>query len=371
LHRSGWRPTDAAGKATRVPPPLRAAIARLFLAGLPGPTLDDDTRRLYADAPFAGITMFRHNAGTPATMRELVRALHALDPTTPPLIAIDHEGGRVHRVSAPFTHFPPAAVVAAHGLPAVRAVATAMARELAALAIDLTFGPVLDVASNPANPIIGDRAFGTAPESAATAALAFFRATRAIGLLTCGKHFPGHGDTATDSHLDLPVVERDRRTLRRTELPPFVRAIAAGIPMLMTAHVRYPALDDDRPATLSPSILTTLLRRRLGFRGVIASDDLEMRAIADRWGPGEAAIGALVAGCDLLLFCHRQDWLRTAVDAVERAVASGVLTERRIAESHRRITALLRWRGRHARPERLAVIGCAAHTRLAARIRAG
>ena len=352
-------------------PPLRHAIARLFLAGLPGATLDEETRRLHRDVPFAGVTLFRANAAAPREMRALVRALHRLDPALPPLVAIDHEGGRVHRLSPPFTHFPAAAVVATHGLGAVRSVASAMARELAALGIDLTFAPVLDVASNPANPIIGDRAFGTAPDAAATAALAFFRATRAARLLTCGKHFPGHGDTATDSHLDLPVVSRDRRTLARVELPPFVRAVAAGVPMLMTAHVRYPALDPDLPATLSPAIVTTLLRRRLGFRGVIATDDLEMRAIADRFGPGETAVRAVAAGCDLLLFCHRQDWLRTAVDAVERAVANGVLSERRIAESYRRVTALTRWRRRHARPERLTVIGCASHARLAERLRAG
>jgi beta-N-acetylhexosaminidase len=354
-----------------VPTPLRRAVARLFLAGLPGPTLDDETRRLHHDLPFGGVTLFRANAGTPAEMRALVRALHRLDPVLPPLVAIDHEGGRVHRLAPPFSHFPAAAVVAAHGVAAVRAVATAMARELAALDIDLTFAPVLDVASNPANPVIGDRAFGTTPAAVATAALAAFRATRAVGLLTCGKHFPGHGDTTTDSHLELPIVTRDRRSLGRIELPPFVRAIAAGVPMLMTAHVRYSALDRQLPGTLSPAIVSTLLRRRLGFRGVIATDDLEMRAIADRFGPGETAVQAIAAGCDLLLFCHRQDWLRTAVDAVERAVTDGMLPERRIAESYRRVGALVRWRRRHARAERLGVIGCRAHARLAERLRAG
>ncbi len=351
-------------------PSLRRVVARLFLGGLPGPSLDADTRRLYADVPFAGVTLFRANAGDPTTMRALVRDLHGLDPADPPLVAIDHEGGRVHRLAPPFTHFPPAATVAQHGVGAVRAVATAMARELAALEIDLTFAPVLDVASNPTNPVIGDRAFGTDPETAAAAALAAFRATRAVGLLTCGKHFPGHGDTATDSHLDLPVVDRDRRSLRATELRPFARAVAARVPMLMTAHVHYPALDATLPATLSPAIVTTLLRERLGFRGVVASDDLEMKAIADRWSAGEAAVLALAAGCDLLLICHRQDWLRASVDAVEHAVASGRLEETRIRDAYRRVTRLLQWRRRHARRERLAVIGCAAHARLDAALRA-
>ncbi len=350
-------------------PTLRQAVARLFLGGIPGAALDPDSRRLYEDAPLAGVTLFRQNAGDPPSMRSLVRELHALDPGLPPLVAIDHEGGRVHRLAPPFTHFPSAATVAAHGPAAVRDVATAMARELAAVDIDLTFAPVLDVASNPTNPVIGDRAFGTTPDVVARGALAAFRATRAVGLLTCGKHFPGHGDTATDSHLELPVVGRDRRSILTTELPSFRAAIAAHVPMLMTAHVHYPALDASLPATLSPAILTGLLRRRLGFGGVIASDDLEMRAIADHWGPGDAAVLALTAGCDLLLFCHRQDWLRAAVAAVERAVATGHLPESRIRDAARRVTRLMRWRRRHARGERFSVIGCAAHRRLEAALR--
>ena len=348
---------------------LRAAIARLFFAGLPGPTLDDDTRRLHATTPFGGVVLFRHNASDPRTMRALTRAIHALDADLPPIVAIDHEGGRVNRLAPPFTHFPAAAVVAAHGPRAVRDVAAAMARELAAIDVDLTFSPVLDVASNPANPVIGDRAYGSDPDTVARCALAAFRATRAVGLLTCGKHFPGHGDTATDSHLELPVVVRDRRGLTRTELAPFRAAVAARIPMLMTAHVRYPALDDAAPATLSRTILTNLLRRRWEFRGVICSDDMEMRAIADHHGMGDAAVAALAAGADVLLVCHGQDHVREAVDTVERAVTTGALPERRIAEAHRRVVALARWRLRRRRVFPLSAIGSRAHTALNDRVR--
>jgi beta-N-acetylhexosaminidase len=343
---------------------LRTTVARVFLAGLPGPALDDTTRRLHAEIPFGGVTLFRQNAAEPPAMRELTRTIHDLDARLPPLVAIDHEGGRVHRLSPPFTHFPAAADVAAHGTRAVAAAATAMARELAAIDIDLTFAPVLDVHSNPANPVIGNRAYASDPERVATLALAAFRATRAVGLLTCGKHLPGHGDTATDSHLELPTVDKSRRALARTELVPFQRAIAARIPMLMTAHVVYRALDAERPATLSHAILTGLLRRRLGFRGVICSDDLEMRAITNHYGPGEAAVLALAAGADLLLYCHRQDDLRAAVDAVERAVVDGRLPRRRIDEANRRVVALTRWRMHHRRSVPLTVIGSRAHARL-------
>jgi beta-N-acetylhexosaminidase len=205
----------------------------------------------------------------------------------------------------------------------------------------------------------------------ARCAIAAFRATRGVGLLACGKHFPGHGDTRTDSHLELPVIEKSRRGLAALELVPFRRAIAARIPMLMTAHVLYPAVDPGLPATLSRPILTGILRRALGFRGVICSDDLEMRAIADRHGPGDAAVAALAAGADLLLFCHRQGDLRAAVAAVERAVGDGRLPERRIAEAFRRVQALARWRARHRRPLGLAVIGSRAHVRLNASLREG
>jgi beta-N-acetylhexosaminidase len=348
---------------------LRARVARLFFAGIPGPVLDDDTRRLHADVPFGGVVLFRHNAAEPRAMRDLTRAIHGLDRALPPLVAIDHEGGRVHRLSPPFTHFPAASVVAAHGVRAVAAVATAMARELAAIGVDLTFAPVLDVHSNPANPVIGDRSYGTAPADVARLGLAAFRATRAEGLLTCGKHVPGHGDTATDSHLELPVVDRSARDLSQVELPPFRQVVAARIPMLMTAHVVYRALDRERPATLSRAVATGLVRRRLGFRGVLCTDDLEMRAIADHYGAGEAAVLALEAGVDALLYCHRQDDLRTAVEAVERAVLDGRLTRRRIDEAHRRLTAATRWRRRHRRTLPLSVVGARAHARLNASLR--
>jgi beta-N-acetylhexosaminidase len=350
-------------------PSLHHAVGRLFFAGLPGPTLDPATRRLYADVGFGGVVLFRRNAGSPARMRKLTGALHALDRALPPLVAIDHEGGRVHRLDPPFTHFPPAAVVAAHGLASLREVARAMARELAAVGVDVTFGPVLDIASNPRNPIIGDRAFGSTAGSATSAARAWLRATRAEGLLTCGKHFPGHGDTATDSHLELPVVARGRRTLAARELAPFRGAIAARVPMLMTAHVRYPALDRRAPATLSAPILTRLLRGRLGFRGVICSDDLGMHAIADRYTVAEAAVGALAAGVDALLFCQDQEALREGAAAVERAVARGALPEARVREAYRRVVGLVRWRLRRPYRARPDIVGCRAHRELTIRLR--
>ena len=191
------------------------------------------------------------------------------------MVAIDHEGGRVLRLGEPFTQFPPAAVVGRTRNPDLAyRVGHAMGVELASVGIDLSFAPVLDVHSNPANPVIGDRAFGSDPALVSEMGIALMRGLHDGGVLSCGKHFPGHGDTEKDSHLELPVVRRSRAELEQTELVPFRAAIAAGVPMLMSAHVLYPALDPEHPATLSRAILTDLLRGELHFDGVVASDDL-------------------------------------------------------------------------------------------------
>src|SRR5919198_2714969 len=218
----------------------------------------------------------------------------------------------------------PAATLGARGdARLAEALGRAMGRELAAVGIDLDFAPVLDVWSNPRNRVIGDRAFGSDPARVARHALAFARGLARAGVLACGKHFPGHGASVGDSHFVLPRVRRSRRALAAVDLLPFARAIAAGIPALMTAHVLYPALDPRRPATLSPAICRDLLRHRLGFRGVLFSDDLEMQALAARQTPPRAAVQALQAGCDMLLVCQSLDAARTAIRGVEEAIAGG------------------------------------------------
>jgi len=289
------------------------------MVGIPGSDLDADTRGTLARLAVGGVILFRRNVADVAQLAALTAELHGLP--SRPLIGIDHEGGRVLRVGAPFTAFPPMATVGATGdADLARQVGCAMGRELRAAGIDLNFAPVLDVHSNPANPVIGDRAFGNNPALVANMGVAFMRGLQAGGVIACGKHFPGHGDTELDSHLALPTVHRDRAGLDRTELPPFRAAIAAGIPLIMTAHVRYPALDRERPATLSPLILRTLLREQLGFRGVVVSDDLEMRAISGQHDIGDAAVATLSAGVDLLSICADLGKTECAAEAIERAV---------------------------------------------------
>ncbi|HVN87703.1 MAG TPA: beta-N-acetylhexosaminidase [Candidatus Binatia bacterium] len=298
---------------------LRRSIGRTLLVGIPAPEIDAPTRDILTRLEVGGVILFRRNVGEVKPLAALTAELRGLP--SQPLVAIDHEGGRVLRVGAPFTTFPAMATVGATGDAEIaEQVGYAMGRELAAVGIDLNFAPVLDVHSNPANPVIGDRAFSDAPSVVATMGVAFMRGLQAGGVLACGKHFPGHGDTEVDSHLALPTVRRDRSELDRVELPPFCAAIAAGIPLIMTAHVCYPALDPQRPATLSPPILRALLREQLDFRGVVVSDDLEMRAISGHHDIGVAAVATIAAGVDLLSICADLRNAERAAEAIERAV---------------------------------------------------
>jgi len=339
------------------------------MVGLPRPALDRETREFLAERCPGGVILFKRNIRSAEQLRRLVADIHATGAGVPPLVALDHEGGRVDRLPhPPFTHFPPMALVGESGdTRLAEAVGRAMGRELRAVGIDLDFAPVLDVWSNPRNRVIGDRAFGTTPRAVARLALAFARGLARAGVLACGKHFPGHGATVGDSHFVLPRVRRSRRALAATELVPFARAAAADIPALMTAHVVVPALDARRPATVSPKICRDLLRRRLRFRGVLFSDDLEMQAMAGRRRVGRAAVEALRAGCDMLLVCQSLAAAREAMAAVEDALGRGRLEAGAIATSLMRIQGLRR---RLTAPPARASLGWPAHRQLARRLAA-
>lgn len=340
----------------------------LIMTGLPGPELDPQTRRRLLDLAPSGIILYRHNVRSASQVRALIRQLHALP--SRPLVAVDHEGGRVMRLGAPFTSFPAAAVLGRTGRPELaRRVGAAMARELASVGFDIDFAPVCDVNSNPANPVIGERSFGADPRLVGSFARQFWSGLREGGVLGCAKHFPGHGDTEQDSHTDVPVVRRSRASLEATEIPPFRTLIRAGIPIVMTAHVVYPAFDRC-VATFSRRIVSGLLREGLGFRGVIASDDLEMAGAACEGGIGEAAVRALQAGVDWVLVCLNLDQALEARDAIVRATAQGRLdpadlhrSAARIRRLHRRLRTLRRTDKRLRLPVR-------AHAALDATVRA-
>ena len=321
---------------------MRAMAARLVCAGFPGTEVDAGLREMLAEG-IGGTILFSRNATTAEQVRTLSEAIKraavALGRNVP-FVSIDHEGGRVMRAREGFTAVPEMREVGAKGPEEAARVGALFARELRAAGVDVNFAPVVDVDSNPANPVIGGRSFSRDPARVGWCASAFIRAMQAGGVAACAKHFPGHGDTCVDSHLDLPVLPHGLDRLHEIELLPFRNAIAAGVACVMTAHVVFEALDPGVPATMSARAVDGLLRRDLGFGGVIFSDDLEMKAIADRMDFGEASVRAIEAGCDCLLVCHGLERQRAAISAIAEAIRSGRLSGERVALSHARLDAL-------------------------------
>ena len=276
-----------------------------MLIGIPGAGLDGETKALIREVQPAGFILFSRNVEEPEQVLELNRELASLVAEEfPAVLSVDQEGGRVQRVKEGATRFPPLRHLGnCRDLELTRRYAEALADEVAAMGFNLNWAPVADVDSNPDNPIIGDRSFGRRPEEVAQHVAAYVQATQARGVLACAKHFPGHGDTATDSHLTLPTVEKDPPDLRHVELVPFVAAARARVATMMTAHVLFPAWDEDNPATMSRRILHGLLREELGYEGLIVSDDLEMKAVRGRYALDVQLERACAATVDLFLVC--------------------------------------------------------------------
>ena len=324
---------------------LREKIGQMIVVGCKAERLNGDERLIFAEYGFGGFILFRHNCCALRQILSLCRSLWDGAPSLPPFIAIDGEGGKVHRLPRPFTHFPSAAAIGARNdLTLTYRAGRATAAELALVGINLNFAPVLDVNSNPANPIIGARAFGADPSLVSAMSSAWIRGLREGGVIPCGKHFPGHGDTDKDSHLALPVVTKSWAEIHAVELAPFGDACRDGIEALMTAHVKFTALDQNHVATLSEPVVTGLLRHQLGYNGVVFSDDMEMKAVGDHYAPGEAATLAARAGIDAMLFCHD---LEKAVQALEFLYAEAdqdPALRARVEASYRRVGALKqRW----------------------------
>jgi len=317
----------------------------VIIGGFDGTALPDVIRERLARGHLGGVTLFRRNVSDVTQVRALCASIAAAGGDIPPLISIDQEGGRVARLREEVTLLPPMRSLGGINEPALtRRAALAVGRELAALGVNLDFAPVCDVDSNPANPIIGDRSFGRDAETVSRHVVAFVEGLDDAGVMGCAKHFPGHGDTETDSHLELPRVSHTMERLERVELPPFRAAIHAGVASVMTAHVLFDAIDPGVPATLSRRAITGLLREGVAGRRdvVIFSDDLHMKAVSDRWGVEEAGALAIAAGCDALLVCtdpDAQERVRLALAARARADAS---FSARLRDAHDRVARMRR-----------------------------
>ncbi len=361
---------------------LEVKIGQLLMAGVLGPALDADARRLIGELHVGNVVLLDRNAVLPAQVRRLTQELQALARTANGIglfIAVDQEGGAVQRLRTDFTPLPDAATVgASHRPDLARALGEVVGRELRAVGVTMNLAPVLDVNDTPHNPVIGRRAFGATPEVVERMGLAYLEGLRAAGVVAVGKHFPGHGSTTLDSHATLPVVGKDRAALEATELRPFRAAVADGLEALMTAHVAYPALDPmGLPATLSAPILTGLLRGALGFQGVILTDDLGMGAVAERWSPDEAAVQAVRAGADIVV-CARlaapgacpPEALARIRDGLLAAVREGRLPMARVDATVERILAVkARYQVDRPPPEdALAQVGSGAHRGVVAAI---
>lgn len=317
---------------------VRRHAGQCAIVGFPGHAIPPELKALAREFDLGGIILFARNVESPEQVAEIAREAQTLARDLPLWVSVDQEGGRVARLKSPFTVWPPMITLGRSGDRQLASrFAAALAAELTAVGITLDYAPVLDVLTNPKNPAIGDRALAGRAEDVAALGTAIVETLQSAGVAACGKHFPGHGDTGTDSHVELPIVEHPPDRLEAVDLVPFRAAIEAGVAAIMTGHLLIPALDESRPATLSPFVVDALLKKQLGFDGLALTDDLEMKAISGRYGLADATVRALGAGCDVVLLCGTsQEAQVLALEAVIHAVEDESLPLTRVEDAFAR-----------------------------------
>lgn len=348
---------------------IERLAARMVGIGFGGTELCAEARALIGRGVGSAI-FFARNVESPAQFASLVADVKDAGGARPVMTCIDQEGGRVMRLGEPFTRVPSMRQVGRGGDPALaREIGRILGRELRAVNIDVDLAPVLDVDTDPGNPVISVRSFGADAELVARLGVEVIRGIQEQGVGACGKHFPGHGDTRQDSHVDLPSLPHGIERLNAVELRPFVAAIAAGVASIMTAHVIYSAIDA-HPATLSAAILDDILRKRLGFDGVVMSDDMQMKALADHYPFDDAIVRAARAGVDLFWICHSLELQNRAIEVLAKAVTDGALPRATIESAGHRLDVLS---ARYVKPPLRGAlptfIGCPAHQAVADEIR--
>jgi len=325
---------------------LREKLGQLFIIGLTGTELSKAEEDFLVNNNIGGIVLMGRNSQTPEQTHKLCCSIqklrHQTKYKTPFFISVDMEGGRVARLKEPFTQWPPLKKLGEIDSPSLAFnMAMSMGRELRAVGINIDFAPCVDVLSNSNNKVIGDRSLSSDAEIVAKMSSALIRGYMKSELITCAKHFPGHGNTMVDSHEDLPTEDANIERLNSIELVPFRKAIRSRVDLIMMSHVLFKSIDATYPASLSV-VINKLLREELRYRGLIITDDLDMKALTRHWSVEEIAIKAIEAGNDLLLYCNEPSVPPRAIDAIEKAVSETRISLARIEDSYQRISKLKR-----------------------------
>jgi beta-N-acetylhexosaminidase len=359
----------------------RQQIGQLMIIGLKGKALEEDEKKFISTNNIGGIILFSRNVEDPKQVHALVTEVqslrHQMADKVPLFVSIDMEGGRVARLKAPFTQWPPIAKLGEIDSPTLAfKFAETMGHELTAVGINIDFAPCIDILTNPKNVLIGDRSLSTDPEIVAKLGSAIVRGYLKSDIIACAKHFPGHGNTVIDSHDDLPVEETtDLERLKEVELVPFKRCFRARLDLLMTAHMKFPKIDPEWPVTLSEIFLKKILREELGYRQLIITDDLDMKALAKYHDPAMIPVRAIQAGNDMLLYCNDHSKPPLALDAVEKAVTDKKIAAAEISQRVAKVIALKKARIKRAEPLPFAevskILGHPDHLRLAKSIMSG
>lgn len=325
---------------------LREKLGQLFIIGIKGTSLSSEEEAFLTENNIGGVILMGRNVQSPEQVHQLCASIqklrHKTKAKSPFFISIDMEGGRVARLKEPFTQWPPLRNLGDIDSPSLAFnMALYMGKELRAVGINLDFAPCVDVLTNPLNGVIGDRSISSDPEIVSKMSSALIRGYMKSEVITCAKHFPGHGNTFVDSHEDLPLEEINLERINKIELVPFRKAIRSRVDMIMMSHVLYKNIDAENPASLSP-ILNKLLRDELRYRGVIITDDLDMKALTKNYTVEEIAVKSLACGNDILLYCNNPEVPPKALAAIEKAVNAGQISLTKIEDSFQRISKLKR-----------------------------
>lgn len=321
---------------------MKNQIGQLMFIGISGHRLTDSEKKFIIEEDIGGIVLFSRNVSTPEQVHTLCTEIQSLRHLTkskaPFFIAIDMEGGRVARLKAPFTVWPPLKHLGdADSLTLSFNFAKAMGDELRSVGINLDFAPCADTFTNSLNTVIGDRAVSTQPEVVSRHVSALIEGYRRAKVVSCSKHFPGHGNTIIDSHEDLPVENADLARLESVELKPFMQSFVSNVPMVMTAHISFPQVDASWPVTLSEIFLKKLARDKYHYQGLIITDDLDMKAMAKHYDAKKIPVRSLQAGADILLYCNEPDSPPKALEAVREALANKQISEENLILSLKRV----------------------------------